>query len=320
MLVVAGHAIQYGMGRDYNGFWDLPLFQFIYSFHMPLFMAVSGWLFWFSYSKRGGGKSVLKDRAKTLLYPIFVYGIICSIPVLIRNPENFSVHNAFFKAHLWFFWSVLISTCLACLMFKLNKSFHIKEWVFISILFFGMMLFDDNWLIAEHKFVAPYFLLGSVICRYKLAYFGRKCWIVIPLYCFCVLFYKSDTYIYVSKYSITQGDAMLHLWIDIYRFIVGALGTVSFMLLVKYMWMIIAKWQFVLDVLIWLGKNTLFIYFIQGLLFIVVAKITIPCMGVWQPCAAFVFVMVASACFVAIVRRSLFVGRLLFGKDYRDIE
>ena len=113
---------------------------------------------------------------------------------------------------------------------------------------------------------------------------------------------------------------MLHLGIDIYRFIVGALGTVSFMLLVKYMWMIIAKWQLVLDVLIWLGKNTLFIYFIQGLLFIVVARITILCMGVWQPCATFVLVMVASACFAAMVRRSLFVGRLLFGKDYRDKE
>lgn len=108
-----------------------------------------------------GGKSVLKDRAMTLLYPIFVYGIICSIPVFIRNPKDFSVHDAFFKVHLWFFWAVLIATCLACLMFKLNKLFHIKEWVFVFVLFFGMMLFDDNWLIALHKFVVPYFLLGG---------------------------------------------------------------------------------------------------------------------------------------------------------------
>ena len=87
--------------------------------------------------------------------------IICNIPVLIRNPEDFSVHNAFFKANLWFFWSVLFATCLACLMFKLNKLFHIKEWVSVFVLFFGMMLFDDNWLIAQHKFVVPYFLLGG---------------------------------------------------------------------------------------------------------------------------------------------------------------
>lgn len=317
LLVVAGHAIQYGMGSGYDGFWNLPMFKFIYSFHMPLFMAVSGWLFWFSYSKRGG-KSVLKDRAKTLLYPIFVYGIICNIPVLIRNPEDFSVHNAFFKANLWFFWSVLFATCLACLMFKLNKLFHIKEWVSVFVLFFGMMLFDDNWLIAQHKFVVPYFLLGGVICKYKLAYCGQKCWIAIPLYCLSMLFYKSDTYIYVSMYSITQGDAMPHLWTDIYRFVVGALGTVSFMLLVKYMWMFIEKWQLLHDALIWLGKNTLFIYFIQGLVFAVLARVTMPYMGVWQPCATFIFVMAASACFVMMVRRSLFVGRLFFGKDYRD--
>lgn len=265
-----------------------------------------------------GGKSVLKDRAMTLLYPIFVYGIICSIPVFIRNPKDFSVHDAFFKVHLCFFWAVLIATCLACLMFKLNKLFHIKEWVFVFVLFFGMMLFDDNWLIAQHKFVVPYFLLGGGICKYKLAYCGQKCWIVIPLYCLSMLFYKSDTYIYVSMYSITQGDAMSHLWTDIYRFVVGALGTVSFMLLVKYMWMFIEKWQLLHDALIWLGKNTLFIYFIQGLVFAVLARVTMPYMGVWQPCATFIFVMAASACFVMLVRRSLFVGRLFFGKDYRD--
>ena len=111
---------------------------------------------------------------------------------------------------------------------------------------------------------------------------------------------------------------MSHLWTDIYRFVVGALGTVSFMLLVKYMWMFIEKWQLLHDALIWLGKNTLFIYFIQGLVFAVLARVTMPYMGVWQPCATVIFVMAASACFVMLVRRSLFVGRLFFGKDYRD--
>ena len=30
LLVVTGHAIQYGMGSGYDGFWNLPMFKFIW--------------------------------------------------------------------------------------------------------------------------------------------------------------------------------------------------------------------------------------------------------------------------------------------------
>ena len=41
LLVILGHAIQSALEADIDGshLWDL-----IYSFHMPAFMAVSGWL------------------------------------------------------------------------------------------------------------------------------------------------------------------------------------------------------------------------------------------------------------------------------------
>ena len=54
-LVVMGHCIQYGSGNDYYvecTFFENSLFKFIYSFHMPLFMLISGYLFAFSLKKR----------------------------------------------------------------------------------------------------------------------------------------------------------------------------------------------------------------------------------------------------------------------------
>lgn len=48
ILVVIGHCIQYGSGSLYFEkelyFYNI-LFKFIYSFHMPLFMLISGYLF-----------------------------------------------------------------------------------------------------------------------------------------------------------------------------------------------------------------------------------------------------------------------------------
>lgn len=41
LLVILGHSIQYGMGEGYEGYWENPVFRFIYSFHMSLFMLIS---------------------------------------------------------------------------------------------------------------------------------------------------------------------------------------------------------------------------------------------------------------------------------------
>lgn len=55
VCVVLGHCIQYGSGKTYlNGglFFDDIVFKIIYSFHMPLFMIISGYLFAFTIKTR----------------------------------------------------------------------------------------------------------------------------------------------------------------------------------------------------------------------------------------------------------------------------
>ena len=51
ILTVFGHAIQNGSGAEFYEnqlYFDNSMFKFIYSFHMPLFMLVSGYLFSYS--------------------------------------------------------------------------------------------------------------------------------------------------------------------------------------------------------------------------------------------------------------------------------
>ena len=48
LLVILGHAIQSALSKDC---YDNHLWNLIYSFHMPAFMAVSGWLAYRANSK-----------------------------------------------------------------------------------------------------------------------------------------------------------------------------------------------------------------------------------------------------------------------------
>lgn len=82
LWVVIGHAF---LGvADEGPKWENALFHFAYSFHMPLFMLVSGWLFYFTRLRdsdaSGGAKwsygRIIKDKAIRLLLPGFVFSLV----------------------------------------------------------------------------------------------------------------------------------------------------------------------------------------------------------------------------------------------------
>lgn len=51
VLMFWGHVVQYGNGGQID-FFDNTVFKTIYTFHMPLFMLISGYLFSFSSKKK----------------------------------------------------------------------------------------------------------------------------------------------------------------------------------------------------------------------------------------------------------------------------
>lgn len=83
LWVVIGHAPLDGITD--GPLWVAILYKFAYSFHMPLFMLVSGWLFYrtrlnINDSIWGGQKwtyvQIVKDKASRLLLPGFVFSIV----------------------------------------------------------------------------------------------------------------------------------------------------------------------------------------------------------------------------------------------------
>ena len=54
-LVIWRHSIQYCYAGE-QAFFENPVFKFIYGFHMPLFMIISGYLFFGSCQKYNNKK------------------------------------------------------------------------------------------------------------------------------------------------------------------------------------------------------------------------------------------------------------------------
>lgn len=112
ILVIVGHVIQYGsIAKPYS---EDVIYRIIYSFHMPLFMFLSGYTAWFSLRKTNSSARFILKRFKQLMIPFLVWGLLMSVyssagqvisdksisPFvikmieMIKTPEN----------GLWFLW------------------------------------------------------------------------------------------------------------------------------------------------------------------------------------------------------------------------
>ena len=98
-LVVMGHAVQYISGTD---FWNNPIYQIIYSVHMPLFFVISG--FFFVGQQNKSFKEFLSRKVMTLLLPCVVWASLSGLLTLIHNGGIFAFINKILSPLNWPFW------------------------------------------------------------------------------------------------------------------------------------------------------------------------------------------------------------------------
>lgn len=119
-LVIYGHCLQYGSGAAFlqqGVYWENGVMKVIYSFHMPLFVAISGYLYSFSIAKYGALDSFLR-RVKSFLPICASWAVIYFIFDVVRGKEiTFSTEATrvlrFFLTDFWFLWTVII--CVSCI-------------------------------------------------------------------------------------------------------------------------------------------------------------------------------------------------------------
>ena len=119
LCVIYGHCLQYGSGSAFlqqELYWDNIWMKVIYSFHMPLFIAISGYLFFFSL-ERNGAKICLIKRAKSLLPVCGTWAVILLVRDVAMGNRLGSIHTIarlgrYFLTDFWFLWAVLLCTGL----------------------------------------------------------------------------------------------------------------------------------------------------------------------------------------------------------------
>lgn len=244
-IVVWGHSIQ-NMG-DGNEFWTNPVHEFICSFHMPIFMLVSG--FFFSNSIRKPLSQNISRRFKQLIVPCFGWSLVLvaiNIGYMLSNgmlPSLIGTLKSIFLetfTRFWFLRSVFICFTIAIISIKIFK----KDTAAFIISFLLFLALPDNGRLHLDKFMYPFFWMGYFVHKHIDTIIRNRTKLVISsLIIFVVLlfFYKKDAYIYVtgmSFYDYLEGQFVFYplferISIICYRYLIGIVGCLSIFLLLQ---------------------------------------------------------------------------------------
>ncbi|MDO4284070.1 MAG: acyltransferase family protein [Eubacteriales bacterium] len=175
LLVILGHCIQFGSGQEYNTetrFFENRLYIVIYSFHMPLFVAVSGYLFAGSAQRYTPWKT-LQKKAERLLLPIFSWSILYTVYQLflmwwhgerISGQVILSEWGRQFSVSQWFLWAIFLFSIVVLIgkyWFRDSVWFYLTLYALIAWIVVPDNRFNLNTYIANY----PFFMIG---------YFGGK--------------------------------------------------------------------------------------------------------------------------------------------------
>lgn len=155
-LVILGHSLQYSTYNEVNSFWANKTFIAIYTFHMPLFIGVSGYLFALPKNYTSFFK-VLYDKVPRLMLPVFSWAVlyIVLVNVLAISTVDFYKVIHIFVNSLWFVWVLL-----ACILTVLFGNYFRFGYIFYIIFVFIAFEYIEYWFFNEYLYLLPFFILG----------------------------------------------------------------------------------------------------------------------------------------------------------------
>jgi fucose 4-O-acetylase-like acetyltransferase len=179
-LVVLGHATRnieapnlHLFYPEYTSGIEVFIKKYIYSFHMPLFFWISGYVFYFTHTKQQFSMiSDFKKKVKRLIVPLYATSFLVLLPtmVLFGNLDVPIWKQVLFMLqmnandHLWF-----LKVLFLIFLIVIPLSFYIKRektsiLIIITILLVLIHInitFPINELNITSKYL-PYFILGSI--------------------------------------------------------------------------------------------------------------------------------------------------------------
>lgn len=190
ILVVLGHSFHEYPDEAYG--YEFIITRMIYSFHMPLFLFIGGYLLLYTNeisNKRRSVSSYILQRIKRLLIPFIVLTVVTFIPrSLLSNFADDSIHLSFRNFVLSFidsdymvipyFWFIHVSFILSVLTFivlQFFKRLRVNPAValislFIVLLIYALSSYPSTSLLSlsRLKKLAFFFILGCIYAFYEV--------------------------------------------------------------------------------------------------------------------------------------------------------
>lgn len=194
ILVVIGHYVPNGSPE-----WWIVINKIIYSFHMPLFLFASGFIYIATFKEKQNYWSFLTKKIKRLLVPYFVVSfLIISIKLLteshmyVENPKNIMSYVKIFYYpeagyFLWFIWALWWMFVIVPL-FKCKNS-RLVLFVVSIILAYVPINVTEIFCLAQFKRMFMYFMLGVIAYDWKSIFsYGKKIPTIGYMSLFAILF------------------------------------------------------------------------------------------------------------------------------------
>lgn len=269
ILVVLGHGIQFSLGAEYTmseTFFDDIVFKSIYSFHMPLFMIISGYLFY--HSNKNNFKTLAASKLIAIGIPMITFNSLCDLFLYASYLKNGDIIHCLRQfasstmdgGAMWYLFSILLNMAIVGITTRVIKDKR-TQYACFFILFASSFFIPDTIIRFEHKNMFPFFITGYCLKEYNISlYTGSKnMFYLVFLSLFSVLaiaWFDKDTYIYTSGFCIV-GDYSNQLFINIKRILIGLVVSYTFMQIVH---IITTSMSRHLNILNHLGRTSLFIY------------------------------------------------------------
>lgn len=164
-LVVLGHSVQsYTLNGNYD---NNILFRIIYSYHMPLFMFLSGAAA--AYSLRPMNREFIKRKFQQLVIPYFAWYILgyflTSANTTMGLPEYIRRIIVFPDNGLWFLWVLFLNFC--CLAFIKKIYGRMQLWSYLVVWLAILAIPVSKYGVGFVKWYLPFFVIGYLIFTHR---------------------------------------------------------------------------------------------------------------------------------------------------------
>lgn len=272
-LMVWGHAVQYLSSGDVHIF-ENSAFRFIYSFYMPLFMIISGYVYGLGF-ERHTVKEIILKRMTRIVYPCVLWASLSHWFAqglnMVQGETTFISAVKGWPAVLtghWFLWAV------AACSFMLLPYKRLTGWGFVVLQIPLLFLFRYLPTGNTTLFMYPYFVCGFFAGHADT----KKCAVPIRLgtavlalmFPVLLLHFRTEHFIYETGVWLTgmQGG-FRQIGIDVFRWLIGFSG-IAFVIVTggALLGACGAAFEKTKSLFAWMGQVSLEIYLVQGFLFV----------------------------------------------------